>query len=779
MATVAVHDLFLQAYARLPKAEQNRVRRLIDDLRRVRTHAGRHMERIVEAEDENVYSVRISDAYRAILVRPPDENVLLLVWADHHDEAYRWVKRKHFEVNPRTGVLQMWSTVEAEDDIGQRRETTEEVQCAPDKVESLFAGFSDEQLLNLGLPASLLPAVRRIADLEDFEQIKGNLPVDAVEALQWLAAGEPYEAVADFMEEWRAEALEGEGSAEKGAGGGVEAEAAALGDEGLGGSTAQLVPGDGGAESATEPGAARTDSVLRAVFHPASGSQWVVITSDVQLEEILSQPLEKWRTFLHPYQRTLVEKNFPGSVRVLGGAGTGKTVVALHRARQLVRTLLPPDSRILVTTFTRNLTENLKTILQTMCTPEEMERIDVISMDRLAWKIVGQARRGQGSDEPGVPLHIVGDAEEDETAALWRDAAVQAGWPVSRVSLLQDEYRRVIQFHGVDSFEQYLNTPRTGRRTRLSRSERRQLWSAVEEFRTRMRDRGWYEFVDVQRAARQWVQAHPGVFSYRAAVVDEVQDLHPEALRLLRALVPEGPNDLFLVGDAHQRIYEQPVVLSRCGISVRGRRSRHLHINYRTTEQIRRQAMAVLKDVTMDDLDGAVDEAKDISLLSGPAPERKHFDSAREEQAFVAREIARLLEEGFLGHEIAVIARTRQMVQEWAELLGESGRPALFVERDGGGTPDGRIRCLTMHRSKGLEFRAVFLCGVNEGVVPPRVLGPRAEPRESDVSAASEEEERRQERILQERCLLYVASTRARDRLYVTSYGRPSPLWPV
>ncbi|MDI3257656.1 MAG: hypothetical protein QJR01_08025, partial [Kyrpidia sp.] len=303
MATVAIQDTFLQAYARLPRAEQSRVRRLIEDLRHFRVHGSRHLERIAEAEDDKVYSVRISDAYRAIVVWPPGENVLLLVWADHHDEAYRWAKRKHFEVNPRTGVLQMWSTEETESGDGDRRAAPE--NGLPSVAGGLFASYTDEQLLNVGVPTALLPAVRRIATLDEFQRSKGNLPADAAEALQWLAAGEPYEAVLEYMDEWRAEVL----GDERDEGGPARLEVQSGSAQGHG---VPDVPS--GTGTATRLGTAEGDlredapgTVERAVTHPAASRQWVVITSDAQLEEILAQPLERWRTFLHPYQRALVE----------------------------------------------------------------------------------------------------------------------------------------------------------------------------------------------------------------------------------------------------------------------------------------------------------------------------------------------------------------------------------------------------------------------------------------------------------------------------------------
>ncbi|MCL6446454.1 MAG: hypothetical protein K6T83_23910, partial [Alicyclobacillus sp.] len=241
------------------------------------------------------------------------------------------------------------------------------------------------------------------------------------------------------------------------------------------------------------------------------------------------------------------------------------------------------------------------------------------------------------------------------------------------------------------------------------------------------------------------------------------------AFRLLRALVPPGGNDLFITGDAHQRIYRSRVVLGRCGIEVRGRRSRRLRINYRTTEQIRRDALAVLSGVHIDDLDGGTDDGRDVSLLSGPVPDRVHFPDALAEAVFVCDQVRNLLSEGWAGHEVAVLART-QNVTEWiCHQLIDAGIPAELLERHEAMTADGRVRCGTIHRSKGLEFRAVFLVGVSEGLVPPA----------SAVEDAAADSAKREQLLQHERSLLYVAATRARDRLFVSSSGMPSFLWPV
>ncbi|MBX5437676.1 MAG: AAA family ATPase, partial [Alicyclobacillaceae bacterium] len=642
MATVAIHDTFLESYARLPHTEQKRVKRLIDDLRTDRVGGSRRLERYLEAADDKVYSIRLSDAYRAIVVRPPGENVYLLAWVDHHDEAYRWARRRRFEVNPYTRTLQVWDVEETgvpgtgteavahhraqvDSEIGERAE-------AENKVAWLDA-LTDEMLLRLGIPADFLPRLRRIHSESDLEQLVAVLPQEAGEALQFLAIGEPYESVLQWvLESTGVGAGAGADEATYGepTGGHIPVPAAANELEGGGASPQSASNAKGGGVATANVLPVREANPAPGSFLDAltrHGSRRVaVVTSDEQLQAMLDQPLAKWRTFLHPSQRSLVEGHFHGPVRVLGGAGTGKTVVALHRARWLAQHL--EGGRILVTTFNRNLAETLRQQLESMCTPDELERLEVCGIDQLAYRVFQLALRENGRSVSHPELF---DPADRRALSYWDAALREEGWDLSQRRLVIDEYVQVIQFHGIDTWDEYVATPRTGRGVRLSRPQRASLWRVVEKFRTITQAEGLYTFTDILRIARQWLESHPGIVVFRAAVVDEAQDLHPEAFRLLRVLVPPGDNDLFITGDAHQRIYGSRVVLSRCGIHIRGRRSRRLRINYRTTEQIRRDALGVLSGLAIDDLDEGIDDGRDVSLLSGPKPDRVHFATVEQE----------------------------------------------------------------------------------------------------------------------------------------------------
>ena len=267
------------------------------------------------------------------------------------------------------------------------------------------------------------------------------------------------------------------------------------------------------------------------------------------------------------------------------------------------------------------------------------------------------------------------------------------------------------------------------------------------------------------RAARERLaasDAHP----YRTVVVDEAQDLHAEELRLIRQLAAEGPNDLFLVGDAHQRIYGRPVVLAQCGLNVRGRSSK-LRLNYRTTDEIRGWSVGLLDGQAVDDLDAGTDSSQDYrSLLHGLVPDVQHFDTAEAELDFIVTTLKGLTP-AVPAESICLVARTtRLLTSHYLPALSAAGLPVCLLTPDApdAGTPG--VRLATLHRVKGLEFAHVLIAGVNDGVIP-------LESTHADTDDEVAEGE------LRERCLLHVAATRARDTLTITSYGQPSRLLPV
>ncbi|MBH8599635.1 UvrD-helicase domain-containing protein [Thermoactinomyces sp. CICC 10523] len=692
MSIVSIHKSFTDAIAQVPPQVQKSAWDMIHQLTEHPEAHGLNFERVKGAIDPKVHSVRVNQKYRAILVKPEKEDVNLFVWIGNHDQAYAWAEKKRFEVNKATGLLQMW---------------TSPGRNGSNAVKGIFCDYTEKQLIAIGVPEELIPVIYSIQTTDELYNYADEIPEDTFEPLLWIAQGEPYQDVLQIITEIKAEQRKELGKSDQ--------------------------------------------PFLQAMLN--TSGQVAVISSDTQLQEMLKYPFDRWRLFLHSTQKELVEKDFSGSVKVLGGAGTGKTVVALHRARKLVRDFLLPDEKLLFTTFNVNMAAIVQDYLNTMCTPEELQRMDVINIDRLAKEIV--------ETYCGVQINKMIESNQDREV-IWRQVGSCLNIDTNQLLFIKREYDRFIQPYGIEVEEEYLNLLRKGGKTKIGKKEREEIWKVVEYVRSEMEARGWYEYPDIIRIARRWLESNPGRLSYRAAIVDEAQDFTEGAFKLLRALVPKNRNDLFIVGDPHQRIYSRFAVLSRCGIDVRGQRSRRLRINYRTTEQIRKQAMKVIRHIPFDDLDGGQNFADDISLMSGTEPICVNFTNVNLERQFILKQVKELLSEGILPHEIGLFARTKKMVEKYQKFLEDNGVAASLLTTESHLSNKG-VHCGTMHRSKGLEFRVVFLAGVNEKVVPLSTF------------TKIEDVEEREEYMRKERSLLYVASTRAREKLFITSYGKLSP----
>ena len=695
-ARLAMSSDFLEAYAFLPKPQQRKVRTLITRFAADPTSPGLNYEPVHATG--NLRSLRIDRSYRAIVFKPDTGSVHLMLWADKHDEAYDWARRHHCRVNPDTGALQVYEPQEPSE--------TARSDISPPKAtppSGLFAVLRDRQLRRLGVPDAMLPEVRALDGEASLDAIRKRLPLEAYEGLFYFLAGDSYE---DLIRERDV-----------------------LDDE------------------------VDTDDIARALDRLESRGRFVVVDNEMELEEVLSAPLEKWRVFLHPSQRRLAERKWNGPVRVLGGAGTGKTVVAMHRARWLARHL-PDGERILFVTFTRNLAADIENNLRSICSPQEMRRIEVTNLDR--W-VHGFLRRRN------LDFQIVYDRGQSPWNEVWRQAL---GLRESGLNLpdafYSDELDQVVLANGITTEAEYLRVPRTGRGTPLRRAQRARVWPVFEDYRLNLSLQGGKEMDDAYRTVAALLAEDRGGLAYTAAIVDEAQDMGTQAYRLIRALVPEGPNDIFIVGDGHQRIYGRSrVVLGQCGIRIVGR-SHKLRLNYRTTEETRSWAVRLLDGREIDDLDGGLDDQKGFkSLTHGPAPQVIVFDSAQRQAAFIVRWLGDLAGGGESLRSTCIVARTRAERDSVKQAIEEVGLPGVILEQDlPDDADDGAVRLATMHRVKGLEFDRVIMASVNEGLVPlPKAIRGHAD------DGAREWAE------TEERALVYVAATRARKELLVLGHG--------
>jgi hypothetical protein len=722
--TVALSNDFFKAFGRLPEKARGKVATFISRFRSNPRSPGLNYERIEGGKDPFIRSIRVDQDIRCIVRAPDEGDTYVLLWIDKHDDAYQWARRRTCHVNRVSGALQVVDVEAAELAVGDAiaaavsealasNKTTPKAASTPPPVASpagpsLFAHCDDDRLMLLGVPEALLPAVRAVSSDEALSRLIEWVPQDCVDGLILLAEGKPIEAVIEELERQR---------------------------------PADIDPTD----------------VAAALETPESQAQFLVITDDDVLEAMLSAPLERWRVFLHPSQRRLVERHWSGAVRVLGGAGTGKTVVAMHRARWLAQQLIASGAtgRVLFTTFTRNLATDIRANLTKICSPEQLQRLEVIHLDGWVMNFL---------KSQGLQVRVFNDEARDSCWSLAMEMADTALGYSDR--FYREEWKEVVLAQGCRSRDDYLMARRVGRGTRLNREQRSRIWPVFDAVRAEFRQRGLWEPEEAKQIATDLLDRSEQPPLYAAVVVDEAQDLDGASFLLLRALVGEPrANDLFIVGDPHQRIYGKPVVLSRCGIDIRGR-ARKLRINYRTTEETRAWATAILQDLDFDDLDGGSDPASDYrSLLHGDHPLVQGFEDPADEQRFLVSTLRQLRDEQQSLASTCVTARTKRAVEKLDGLLKAEGFATRVINADESDDPsDPALRLATMHRVKGLEFDQVFLPGLTADQLPlRRVL--------DDCPDQLSKEQFEQ----QERSLLHVAATRAKKRVVVSFSGQPSP----
>lgn len=696
--TVAISSDFFTAFAAIPRQKQGKVIGFMTKFRNNPMSPGLNYEKINDADDPNMRSVRIDDAYRGIILKPESGNVYILLWVNHHDEAYQWARRKRCRIHPVTGSIQVYDV----QDTTPREEYIDQSTSGP----GIFSNLANDELIRMGVPTELLEQTKHITNGEQLQVNKELFPTEAYEALELIAEGFTAEEVINELF-----CLEQE-------------------------DTNDINVNDFEAALETQ----------------TSKQYFYVVEGERELSEILAAPLEKWRIFLHPSQRRLVTKNFNGAARVLGGAGTGKTVVAMHRAKWLAQQ--PQISRILFTTFTTNLAHDIAEKLRKICTSDEMRKIEIINLD--AWVSDFLRKRGYGYQI------VYGDKLE----TIW-DRALTVASPELGYDreFYIDEWYKVIKPQEVNSIEDYVKANRNGRGVRVDRKGRIAVWNVFQEMRYIMDQERVRDVETALTEARYLLQQNGEIPMYQSIIVDEAQDLSVAAYKLLRALAgSEHSNDLFVVGDAHQRIYRNKASLAQCGINIRGR-SAILRLNYRTTEEIRRWATNLLQGVAFDDLDEGVDEGKGYkSLLHGPIPEVHKFASLDEEVKYVIEKLQSLEGIGIEAKDICIVVRTNRQMKLYYALLNQAGIRMYEVKRsksEDRGMPG--LRLATMHRVKGLEFEHIIIVGVNNGQVP---LG-------SAIGNAGDRLSL-EEKMTAERALLYVALTRAKKTATLTCYGQPS-----
>ena len=701
-AQLAISSDFLSAYSGLPHMEQKKVEKFLSKFHNDPRSSGINLEKI---HGSDLASVRIDRSYRGIVKRSSDGGTNILLWVDSHDEAYEWARRRTCSIHPDTGGIQVI-------DVETSRQTI--VGTEPrdtEKALPLFRKLKDNHLREFGVPEIQIPLVRKIVSEDDLEKAASKLPEEAYDALIMSAAGYSIEEIKTEMDSSEGQPVD-------------------------------------------------TDDFAAALENTDSKCRFHVVEDELELSLILSEPLEKWRVFLHPSQRKLVERDWEGPVRVLGGAGTGKTVVAMHRAKWLAENIYTDDEdKILFTTFTRNLAEDIRENLRSITSPEAMKRIEVVNLDH--WVVTFLEKQGYDFE----PLYGKSGTE------LWGRAMTLADPDMGlEEEFYREEWTHIILQQGVDTLDDYLGCSRDGMGTALGREERIVIWPVFKKYRDLLNENGLREPDDLMRDAASLLEDKSGFLPYRAVVVDEAQDMGQQAFRLIRSIVPmeDDVNSLFIVGDAHQRIYRKSVSLGRAGISTGGR-CRKLRINYRTTAENRSWAVNLLSDLDYDDLDEGIDDLDGYrSLLHGDYPEVMKFEMFDDEVTHLSGILQKMIGEPGAMLNTCIVARTNSLLQKYEDSLMHRGIATCRIRRsysEDRNAPG--VRLATMHRVKGLEFDNIIVAGVNAGVLP---LSRALEQAFDEVSLEEVEKS--------EKSLLYVAVTRARKNVLVTCFGKPSGYLP-
>lgn len=677
------------------------------------TTPGLHVEPIQHAVDPRVRTGRVDEFWRAVMFRLDGDGethyVIHGIWA--HDDAIAVARRVRLRVNPINGLPQI-------EEVAHPPVTSPvdpPVTPPPARpVEPLLArlGYDRADLVDtLGLPVEVageaLAAKDEDAVLDLAQRHDGWIGTILVD----LAAGDPVESIVTRMQLERTETC------------------------------------------------ADTDAdVLRSLQRPAAALQYAFIDDQDELRRVIEEgDFGAWRIFLHPEQRRYVDRSYTGPFRLSGGAGTGKTVVLIHRARALARRR--PQARVVLTTFTTNLAEALGDGLTQLDPRVPQTRtlgqpgVHVSGIDAL----VATVLRGAGGALAAAMRDVLGEERSAPLArtdgARWREIAESADAgllpELANETFLATEYAHVVLPNKVHDEAAYLRVRRQGRGVALDRAKRRAVWALIEAYRAQSRIDGTLDFVEAAAVAAAYLEKHERPADH--VLVDEGQDLSPTHWQFLRALVEPGPDDLFIAEDSHQRIYGAQVVLGRYGVAIVGR-SQRLTLNYRTTAQNLRYAMAMLDGADYVDLEGEGEVSGYRSARTGPAPTVETVDSLADELKAVVRHVQRWLDGDTAADTLAVLVQDRFHRDRVVTALTENGVPARAVDRDR--PPADRVPVMTMHRAKGTEFSKVVLV---IGKPSPTELA-RLESLDPADRADAE---------LRARSLRYVAATRARDELVV------------
>lgn len=605
---------------------------------------------------------------------------ILLCYVGHHEDAYRWAERRKLETHPKTGAAQM---VEIRETIKEfiKPQPLKHQTSTPHK-QLIFKNIPENDLLKYGVPVEWLDDVKA-ADEESILELAEHLPAEAGEALIDLAIGETPKITSSV-------------------------------------------------KSVDDP-----------FEHPDAQRRFRIMNNIEELAQALEYPWDKWTIFLHPEQRHLVERNYNGAARVAGSAGTGKTIVALHRAVYLAKT--NPDSRILLTTFSEPLANTLKLKLRRLIRHEPLigDRLEIYSMNTIGKRLYERNFR---------QVHV---ASQDVIRKVLKESSEQVDNNMFSNHFLITEWNDVVDAWQLKTWEMYRDVKRLGRKIRLPERQRMVLWRIFDIVRTNLNELGLMTYSDIFNSlATHFEAVKNSPFDF--IVVDEAQDISIPQLKFVSAIAKGKPNSLFFSGDLGQRIFQTPFSWAALGVDIKGR-SYTLRINYRTSHQIRMKADLLLEP-KISDVDGNIERRNStISVFNGQNPIIEELDNEDEEIKFVHKWLLQRISENIKPHEIGIFVRSVNELQRACKPVKMAGLYFKILDETID-TVTGYVSISTMHLAKGLEFRAVVVMAVDDEVIPFKQ-------RIETVADYTDLEEV----YNTERHLLYVACTRARDQLLITS----------
>lgn len=688
-----IADSFTKALSKLNAQEQSFAKITVFDLQQNPSSPGLQFHRIDKSKDPDFWSIRVNRDIRIIVHK--NAASFLICYAGHHDDAYKWAERRRIETHPKTGAAQIVEVRERVEEITIPANThlepqvTEKTDAIHERISPpLFLDLSEDDLLGVGVPRDWIEDVRQATE-DGFFEVTDHIPAEAAEALlEYVVTGMLH----------------------------------------------------------------KTDVPVTGISpfdHPDAQRRFRVLEDVEELTLALEYPWDQWAIFLHPSQRSVVEQDFSGPARVSGSAGTGKTVVALHRAAAVLKK--NKQAKVLLTTFSSPLANALEHKLQMLTGDSDYEgsNVTILPFDGVAYDLFTLAF--------GYTPRV---ASKEQVKAALEAAAEEMAVAEFTIRFLVSEWNNVVDAWQIDTLDAYLNVPRLGRKNRMGSKQRARAWPVF--VRTR-------ELLEAQGLS-SW----PGIFGKVAAhfsgqdrkpfshiIVDEAQDLGVPELRMLAAIAGQNSDALFFAGDLGQRIFQEPFSWKALGVDIRGR-SRTLKVNYRTSHQIRQTVDRLLPQLVRDVDGNEEDRRGTVSVFNGPDPDVRILNDSNQENEEVAIWVRGLIDEGIEPNEIGIFVRSNNELQRARTAVKLAGQTQMELS-DRVEERDGRISIGTMHLAKGLEFKAVVVMACDDDILP---LQERIE------TVADEAE--LDEVYETERHLFYVACTRARDRLLVTGVSPAS-----